>query len=292
LTLCSLFRAVLNRHWTMRSETGYRSALVVAVLLVAGAARADSLDDERPAVDSPVTGANKTIQNNDITDGEGRGGEYLDCLLEPHMVVNVSSASAGVIDEILVDRGDRVEADDVVVRLQSDVEKRAVDLARAKSELADKKQKRSAELYKERFISQHEKDELGTQSLVARLELKQATEMLERRTIRSPIKGVVVERFLSPGEFVEADKILKIAQIDPLNVEVVLPVAMVGEIHKGGSALVYPEVPRGAQFKATVTVMDSVVDAASGTMGVRLELPNPGYEIPAGLKCKVRFVEN
>jgi hypothetical protein len=32
-----------------------------------------------------------------------------------------------------------------------------------------------------------------------------------------------------------------------------------------------------------------VVDAASGTLGVRLELPNPGYRLPAGLKCKVRF---
>ena len=34
---------------------------------------------------------------------------------------------------------------------------------------------------------------------------------------------------------------------------------------------------------------DRVVDAASGTFGVRLELPNPGYRLPAGLKCKVRF---
>ena len=40
---------------------------------------------------------------------------------------------------------------------------------------------------------------------------------------------------------------------------------------------------------ARVTVVDRVVDAASGTFGVRLELPNPDYRLPAGLKCKVRF---
>jgi multidrug efflux pump subunit AcrA (membrane-fusion protein) len=38
-----------------------------------------------------------------------------------------------------------------------------------------------------------------------------------------------------------------------------------------------------------VTVVDRVVDAASGTFGVRLEVPNPNYRLPAGLKCKARF---
>ena len=40
---------------------------------------------------------------------------------------------------------------------------------------------------------------------------------------------------------------------------------------------------------ARVKVVDPVIDAASGTFGVRLELPNPNYRLPAGLKCKVRF---
>ncbi|MEJ2180550.1 MAG: efflux RND transporter periplasmic adaptor subunit, partial [Gammaproteobacteria bacterium] len=35
--------------------------------------------------------------------------------------------------------------------------------------------------------------------------------------------------------------------------------------------------------------VDQVIDAASGTVGVRLELPNPNYKIPAGVKCKVNF---
>jgi membrane fusion protein (multidrug efflux system) len=38
-----------------------------------------------------------------------------------------------------------------------------------------------------------------------------------------------------------------------------------------------------------VTVVDKVFDAASATIGVRLELPNPDYSLPARLKCQVRF---
>ncbi len=223
---------------------------------------------------------------------DARAKEMYDCLLEPHMLVNVSSASSGVIEEILVDRGDEVEVDDVVARLQSDVEERTVELARARAALSRKKYLRSEELYKEKFISQHEKEELATENQIAQLELKQALQAFNRRTIRSPIKGVVVERFMSPGEFIEGGKVLKIAQIDPLNVEVVVPVSMLGVISKGLRAEVYPEVPVGAVYIAIVSVLDRVVDAASGTMGVRLELPNADHEIPAGLKCKTRFLKD
>ena len=40
---------------------------------------------------------------------------------------------------------------------------------------------------------------------------------------------------------------------------------------------------------AKVSIVDRVVDASSGTFGVRLELPNPGHRLPGGLKCRVRF---
>ena len=49
------------------------------------------------------------------------------------------------------------------------------------------------------------------------------------------------------------------------------------------------ESPIGGLYKAEVTVVDQIIDAASGTFGVRLTLPNPKNTIPVGLKCKIRF---
>jgi hypothetical protein len=42
-------------------------------------------------------------------------------------------------------------------------------------------------------------------------------------------------------------------------------------------------------FPARVIIVDRVVDAASSTFGIRLELRNPGNRIPAGIRCKVKF---
>ena len=113
--------------------------------------------------------------------------------------------------------------------------------------------------------------------------------ILQQRTIRSPVNGVVVERMLSAGEFVERDPILSIAQIHPLRVEVAVPLDRYGQIKVGMTGRVEWEAAIGEAHAATVTVVDPVVDAASGTLGVRLELPNPAGRLPAGTKCRVSF---
>jgi len=56
-------------------------------------------------------------------------------------------------------------------------------------------------------------------------------------------------------------------------------------------AQIRPESPKGGIYTASVVIVDQVVDAASGTYGVRLEMSNPFHRLPAGLKCKVRFLK-
>ena len=161
-------------------------------------------------------------------------------------------------------------------------------------------------MYEQNFVAASARDEaiaeykLATEQLrqaeenkvLAELEVKRSAEILALRTIRSPLSGVVVEKVLSPGEFATSnlkDPILKLAQINPLNVEVILPVGQYGRIEPGAKAQIFPEEPIGGEHTATVKIVDRVVDAASGTFGVRLELPNRKGRIPAGVKCRVRF---
>jgi len=216
-------------------------------------------------------------------------GDDMECLLEPHLVTSVGSPVEGTLSEVLVDRGSVVSKGDVVARLNSAVEAASVNLKAAQEAFGKRKVERSEELYSKQLISPSERDEIETQTRIAGLELKQQQEVVALRTIRSPVNGVVVERFLAPGERVASEKIMKIAQIDPLNVEVIAPVEMFGSVRPGMTGEVrFGSLMPGA-FRARVTLVDKVIDAASGTFGVRLELPNPGNKIPAGIKCKVRF---
>lgn len=212
-------------------------------------------------------------------------------LIEPSEVVQVGSQVQGILERVLVERGDRVKKGQVIAELKSRLEQAAVELAQARMKFGERKVLRNEGLHQKQLISVHEKDEMETELKISRLQLQEARERLALRTICSTIEGVVVERFLSPGEYVGEGKeaIMKIACINPLYVEVVVPVEAFGTIRVGMPAEVTPEFREDRRFQARVIIVDRVIDAASGTFGVRLELPNPDYLIPAGLKCQVVF---
>jgi len=223
--------------------------------------------------------------------GHAEGILELEGMLEPSEVVELSSQVPGIIDEITVDRGDRVQKGEVLALLKSGVERAAVDLARAKVDFVKRKLVRNEELFRKKLISMHEKDELETEITLSELAKKEAMERLRLRTIQSPVDGIVVKRIGAPGEYIGEGSIMTLARIHPIYVEVIAPVEYLGLIRKGMKAEVISESPAGGRYQVRVSVVDHVVDAGSGTFGVRLELPNPNYTIPAGLKCLVRFVE-
>ncbi|MFO8048388.1 MAG: efflux RND transporter periplasmic adaptor subunit [Desulfosudaceae bacterium] len=210
-------------------------------------------------------------------------------LVEPSEVIEVSSQVPGIIKRVTAKRGDRVEKGQVLARLRAGVENARVELAKARLEFARRKVERNRELYEKQLISVHEKDEMKTEVRIMELELKEAREKFDLRTIRSPVTGVVVERYLGPGEYIGEGAVMKIARIDPLNVELVVPAELYGTIDRGMTAQIMPQEPLEGKYQGRVVIVDEVIDAASGTFGIRVKLPNPGHRLPAGVNCRVRF---
>ena len=241
----------------------------------------------------------------------------LDCVIEPRALIHVGSKVDGILSEIAVGRGARVKKGQVLARLETGLERTEVEIARhrAKGEYEilsgrarlkhlTRRADRTNELYVKKVVSTEKRDEALTERSLAEfavteaemnkrlraLELERAKEILARRTIHSPASGIVHERLMSPGEFVhEQAPLVIIAEINPLYVEVFVPIALYGTGRKGMTAKVRPVAPVGGIYTATVTVVDKVFDAASGTFGARLELPNPEFKLPAGIKCTVDF---
>jgi len=243
----------------------------------------------------------------------------LDCVLEPSAMIELGSAVPGLLSETYYDRSDYVSAGTVVAQLESDIERvslaiaehvamssTAVDLRKVTASFGDRTQTRNLEMLKTSSISRQVMDQISTEAKIADLQVTQEREsqqlallevertkaLLNRRAIRSPIDGTVVQRYKSAGEYVDSDPVFQIAQLDPLSVEVILPVDYLGTVESGMSATITLDLPgfENESFEARVRRIDAVADAASATYGVRLTLANPDYKIPSGVRCQVDFL--
>jgi membrane fusion protein (multidrug efflux system) len=215
--------------------------------------------------------------------------EKFECLVEPYVKAKIGVSVPGIIEQVMVDRGDFVKKGQVLFTLQSGAERAAWELAKSRAEFATRKVERNKELYRKQMISSHERDEISTEAQLLKLEEQESAERLKLRTITSPMDGVVMKRLFHPGERVEEQPVMELAQINPLRVEAIVPMRFYRKVRVGMSGQVEWEAPIGGTSSATVTIVDPVVDAASGTIGVRLELPNPNLRLAAGAKCLVSF---
>lgn len=243
--------------------------------------------------------------------------EGFDCVTDPSATLKLGSAMSGLLAEVLVDRGDFVVAGQELARLESGIDAATVELdalqaesteeldsAQTKLELAESRLARTRSLAEKGIatdeqvelqsaevqVAERERDLQDQKRRLAALELERSKAQLERRTIRAPISGYVASRGLSAGEYVDQNTaIATLVALDPLRVETFLPVAYWQKVQPGMVAQVAIDQPVAGIYPATVTVVDRVFDAASGTFGVRLELRNHDDILPAGQRCTVAF---
>ncbi len=242
----------------------------------------------------------------------------LDCVVEPSAVVLLGAAVPGQLSTTRFDRSDFVSAGVVMATLESRVEKAtlaiseevatnatALELRRTSASFGLRTKERNETLLQTSSISTQTMDQFDTESRIAALQVQQEQENLrlaqlrverdraavERRMIVSPIDGTVVKRFKSTGEYVDNDPVFEIAQLNPLHIEVIVPLEHLGKIEsgmRGGITILAPEFDDQV-LDAQVRRIDAVSDAASATYGVRLVLDNPELSIPSGVRCQVDF---
>jgi RND family efflux transporter MFP subunit len=235
------------------------------------------------------------------------------CLVKPKQVIQLGSSVFGVLAKLMVDRADTVTQGQVVGKLDTSVEEAqlALDRYRATSttqveaakadlvwnmrELA-RRQKLASNMWSkindvDESATKVEQDKIAIHKAeddlkIAELEAARSEAQYNLKLIRSPVNGVVSDIKLMPGEFIyETTPIMTVAQIDPLNVELVVPAERYRSVKSGMTVELRLLPPVDLTVHARVDVIDPLIDAASNTFRVRLALPNPGNVIPAGVRC-------
>ena len=241
------------------------------------------------------------------------------CLIEASETVHLATPEAGIVSEMLVDRGDMVAVGDVIARMDSRRETIALDLAKARAtdeseihsleaklEFLALQAERRATLAErdagsdtdakqaamERDVAIRELERAQVALTIAGLDLAQAEAALAQKTVTSPIAGLITERLANKGEYRSGEsQLVTIARIDLLRVEAFAPIAHFPFLQVGQKVEVTPEAPLDQPRTATIRVIDRVFDAASGTFGIRMDLDNSDLALPAGLRCTLSFPE-
>jgi len=237
----------------------------------------------------------------DILDVVQRGS--FRSVLTPREDVRLSSSSEGVIVSYSQKEGDRVKRGDVIIVLDPRMEEAELgraqailDISEAEKVRGEKEFKRMEPLFRENIASEKQYAEaiyLLAQAQGHYLEASQSVEVakirLEQRYVRSPIDGVFFKKNKSVGESIgRYEVVARVIDSSSLEFMLFLGPEYFGQFKVGDVAtLELLDGPgRGQQATGTIVFVDSLIDPASGTFRVRMELV-PTEAVVPGLGAKL-----
>ena len=233
----------------------------------------------------------------------------------PSVDLTLAFTISGVVSELAVRAGDRVEAGQVIARI--DDRESAAQLAlyrlRAESTLGEELAAAELELSRTELVRVREAFASGgmgdfelkrreLEVLVAEIRLgraqqdraearhalEQAEAAAERFIVRAPTRGIVERTMVDVGESVERlAPVARVVEVDPVRIEASVSVADLAGIAPG-AAVAIEGIQVAASLKGTVERIATVADAASGTVVVTIVASNPD-RIAAGARVWVRF---
>jgi membrane fusion protein (multidrug efflux system) len=211
--------------------------------------------------------------------------------LVPEAEADVVTKTSGVVLQIMVEEGDRVQAGQVLARLDSDRQRLALKQSEANLRKLENDFKRQEELIGRKLISQDVFDrsryDLDTQRAsyeIAKLELSYAE-------IRAPIGGVVSKRMVKVGNLIQLNQpLFKIDDFDPLEAMINVPEREMRLIQAAQPVQMLVDALPGTVFTGSVARVSPVVDASTGTFRVVAQFKDDSGQLRSGMFGRVRVV--
>lgn len=228
--------------------------------------------------------------------------------LAAHKTTDVGPRVSGIIDEILVRVGDRVEAGAPLFQTRSsDYEIRVrqaraqARLARAEAERMQRELRRIEKLHADGVASEGGLDEAQTafETAAARRDaadaaLAEAEQNLDDTTVTAPYTGVITRRYMDEGAMLSTmmsatSKVVQIMKIDLVAAIVQVPEIHLSRIRVGTPARVMVDGVEGV-FETEVHILNDRVDHRSRAVELRLGIPNPDYVLKPGLFVRAELI--
>ena len=280
---------------------GLGIALLTAALAIPNCSRKPGSDEDAGGggkAEAPVAEVTVTrVTRADISQNIAVNGA---AAALPNQDVRVSALVPGRVAEMTVAEGDRVQAGQVLAKLddrtyrdQLQQAEAAVAQAKANAKNTRLARERNEKLLGRGIVARKDVEDARTQEKVAAEALKQAEAALDlthlhvsRTRIASPISGRVAKRFLGVGEQVDgtaAQPILEVANLNQIELIGNVPATYLSKIKAGQSLSVTCEAALGKTFQGRVVAISPTVDPATNVGVVRIRIPNPDGLLRMGM---------
>lgn len=218
--------------------------------------------------------------------------------------VTISPKKAGIIKQIFAKEGDRVkkgqllvQLDDVDANLQVQMSEARVKEAEASLETNRTTLGRYQKLWETKVIPQQTYDDLTlkvkldeARLALTKAELNLAKQNLLDHQIVSPIDGVMNLKIAALGDHVNVapkDEILKIVQMDPLELEFHIPENLAGTIHLGNKIQFTVKAFSEEKFSGLIRFISPTADPATRNVKMKALVQNSNYRLKPGFFAEV-----
>jgi RND family efflux transporter MFP subunit len=199
----------------------------------------------------------------------------------------IVARSAGTIDSLFAELGDRVTAGERLARMESAEQEIALASAEATYDNLNRMASRSRTLTKSGGSTAADSEQVEFQLRQADIARRKARRDVELTRIVAPFGGIITARLARPSRFVAlGDTLYRVTEQSPLFARVRIPEASARRLRVGDAALVV--APAGKSVPARIVHAAPFVDAASGTREMVLEVARGG-DLLAGSGVTVRI---
>jgi membrane fusion protein, multidrug efflux system len=202
----------------------------------------------------------------------------------------VAAEQAAQVLDIDIPEGRLVQKGHVLVQLDAGDAAAALKVARARLESAKTRRARIESLRASNVSSDQALEDAVTAFREAEGQVDQAAIKVSKLTIRAPFAGIVGLRRIQPGQYIQVgEPVVELTRVDPLQLVFSVPQRHASELENGQHVLALSG-RCGERFEGDVTAVEPMVDAATRTVKLKAEIPNPEGRLRPGMAASVRLV--
>jgi len=204
--------------------------------------------------------------------------------LETEVQTDVFPRIQGIVKKIHHDEGDYVKSGQFLMELEADEYVLAEQRARLNYEKQKADFKRMESMYSEDLLSKEEFEQARYATEGLEVDWKQANLNLSYTKIKSPISGVIGDRFRKPGDRIQpTDKLFSVINTKEMIAIVYVPEKEISRVKKGQTAFITSDNLKNKRFTGWLKRVSPVIDPASGTFKVTIGVKNVDNDLRAGM---------